>query len=386
MDKDADTGRRPRARAKSITELISSEALAGERLGRLTDPVARAMLDANLFSMLLPAADGGDDCSRVEFFKTVEEVARADGSAGWCLSVCSAIADFTYRAASRLAVDEVFGAGPVAIWTSLLPRATSRSIEGGFEVNGAFSMGSGSASARWVVIPAPLEDREGVQWFRGHIIPKDRVSIQPDTWNVMGLKATTSIEYTIDEVFVPAHRTFEYPFVGAPAPGVVSALYGIRLNQIGLTAFACGVAERALDELIDSAQQTKRTAGAGLVADDSVVQFGIGELEGRFAAARSSFLHLVERQDSELAAQGFINPILAERTSIAAQIVARAARDLTIFAFDYAGTTVIFDANPIQRCLRDIFAGLKHAAFTPNFLTRAGMGRLGRSAPPARLR
>jgi hypothetical protein len=59
------------------------------------------------------------------------------------------------------------------------------------------------------------------------------------------------------------------------------------------------------------------------------------------------------------------------------QILARAARDMTVFAFDNAGTTVVFATNPVQRCLRDIFTGLKHGILTPAILGRIGKVRLG---------
>jgi alkylation response protein AidB-like acyl-CoA dehydrogenase len=78
---------RPLGRARAISGLISEEALAAERLGRLTDKVAAAMLDANLFSILLPRADGGLGGTGVELFEAVEEIARADGSAGWCTAI-----------------------------------------------------------------------------------------------------------------------------------------------------------------------------------------------------------------------------------------------------------------------------------------------------------
>jgi hypothetical protein len=59
---------RPLGRAKAISGLISEEALASERLGRLTDKVAAALLDANLFSIRLPQAGGSAtrawNCSR----------------------------------------------------------------------------------------------------------------------------------------------------------------------------------------------------------------------------------------------------------------------------------------------------------------------------------
>jgi len=48
----------PLDRAKAISDLIAEQALASERMGRLTDKVATALLDANLFSVLVPEAEG----------------------------------------------------------------------------------------------------------------------------------------------------------------------------------------------------------------------------------------------------------------------------------------------------------------------------------------
>ena len=41
----------PLDRAKAISDLIAEQALASERMGRLTDKVATALLNANLFSV-----------------------------------------------------------------------------------------------------------------------------------------------------------------------------------------------------------------------------------------------------------------------------------------------------------------------------------------------
>jgi len=50
---------------------------------------------------------------------------------------------------------------------------------------------------------------------------------------------------------------------------------------------------------------------------------------------------------------------------------------MIVFAFDNAGTTVVLATNPLQRCLRDIFTGLKHAILTLAILGRIGKVRLG---------
>jgi len=137
---------RPLDRARAISGLISEEALAAERLGRLTDNVSTAMLDANLFSILLPAADGGLGGTSVELFGAVEEIARADGSAGWCTAISNAISSFVHK--------------------------------GGYRVSGNFAWGSSSSLSRWVMVPARLEDRDGQQWFRAHVLPKDDAEIK----------------------------------------------------------------------------------------------------------------------------------------------------------------------------------------------------------------
>jgi hypothetical protein len=71
----------------------------------------------------------------------------------------------------------------------------------------------------------------------------------------MGLEATASIDYAISDKFVPTHRSFEYPFVQPETPGAFSTQLGVFLNQVGLTAFAAGVGERALSELVAEGAQ-----------------------------------------------------------------------------------------------------------------------------------
>jgi alkylation response protein AidB-like acyl-CoA dehydrogenase len=112
----------PLDRAEAISGLIAEEALASERMGRLTDKVATALLDADLFSVLVPKAHGGLGGTGVELFEAAEEIARADGSAGWCVAISNAISAFVCKGAGAKARKEVFGNGPVACWRHCCPR------------------------------------------------------------------------------------------------------------------------------------------------------------------------------------------------------------------------------------------------------------------------
>jgi alkylation response protein AidB-like acyl-CoA dehydrogenase len=155
----------------------------------------------------------------------------------------------------------------------------------------------------------------------------------------------------------------------------------VWLNQVGLTAFASGVGQRALSEFIASAPKTKRIAAPGFQSEDHIVQSGVGELEGRLSAARSHYRELVTRQD-EIVAQGKpAGPALRSELSLAAQTLARAAKDTALFAYEHSGASVVYASSPIQRCVRDLLTGLKHAGFSPSILARVGRNRLG--LPPA---
>jgi alkylation response protein AidB-like acyl-CoA dehydrogenase len=364
-------------RAASLFDLISGESQTSERIGRLTDSVAAAMHEARLFEIMIPERYGGWGAGAGTLFTATEEIARADGSAGWCASLCNIINHTVFLGLPPEGRDEVFGHGPVACWAALAPNAVATPEADGYRVTCPGAFGSGSSLSSWVLVAANIGEPAAGE-YRAFLVPKAEVELEEGSWDVMGLRATASLDYAIKDRFVPARRTWTYfwtPRGGDPGP--LSATESVRLNAIGLAGFASGLAQRALGELIRSATRTKRVAADGLMAEDNVVQFGIGELDGRLRAARSHLTALVAAFD-ERAASG--RPITFEETielSQATQTLARTAREMVIFAFDYASTSVVYARQPIQRCLRDIFTGLKHAAFTPSLIGRIGKVRMG---------
>ena len=75
----------PVARARDLARLIAAEADAIERGRRLTEPVVEELHRARLFRMLYPRSVGGDEVEPAVYIDAVGELARADGSVGWCV-------------------------------------------------------------------------------------------------------------------------------------------------------------------------------------------------------------------------------------------------------------------------------------------------------------
>jgi alkylation response protein AidB-like acyl-CoA dehydrogenase len=367
----------PRDRARSLFDLIDGNSLASERLGRLTDNVAEALHEARLFEMMLPERYGGWNASMRMFYDVVEEIARADGSAAWCVSLCNIINLTVFTGLPQEGRDEVYGHGPVTCWAALAPNAVPTPEAGGFRISCPGAFGSGSSLSRWVLV-ASFDGDPGAGLYRAYLVPKAEVEIDEGSWDVMGLRGTASVNYAIKDRFVPARRTWTYRWVRQEGDtGPLAVTESVRLNAIGLGAFASGLAQRAMDELLRIAVRSKRVAGDVLMAEDHVVQFGIGELDGRLRAARSHLLALTAALDERTAEGKLTTPEQALDITQATHTLTRVSREVVLFAFDCCGASVLYSRQPIQRCLRDILAGLKHAALTPSLLAGVGKARLG---------
>src|SRR5437764_6775808 len=79
----------PVDRARDLAPLVAAEADTIERGRRLTEPVVEELHRARLFRMFYPRSVGGDEVEPAVYIEAVGELARADGSAGWCASIAN---------------------------------------------------------------------------------------------------------------------------------------------------------------------------------------------------------------------------------------------------------------------------------------------------------
>jgi alkylation response protein AidB-like acyl-CoA dehydrogenase len=81
----------PVARAHDLARSIATEVDAIERKRRLTEPVLEQLHEARLFRMFYPRSVGGDEVEPAVAIEAVAELARHDGSVGWCVSIANSI-------------------------------------------------------------------------------------------------------------------------------------------------------------------------------------------------------------------------------------------------------------------------------------------------------
>jgi indole-3-acetate monooxygenase len=150
------------------------------------------MTEAGFFSLWLCRALGGPELTFIEFAHVIEELARADGSVGWCAMVASVFS----RLSGYVGEDvgrEIFGSNS-RLAGSVNPTGKAVAVTGGFRVSGRWSYGSFIQHSHWTVGNSivydgetPRRDSNGAPDIRFMIFPTSEVEII-DVWHVAGLR------------------------------------------------------------------------------------------------------------------------------------------------------------------------------------------------------
>jgi alkylation response protein AidB-like acyl-CoA dehydrogenase len=348
------------ARAKAVAALADEYAEFGDDHGLLAEPVVEALHREGLYGMWVPRSiRGGAELDPVSSLQVVENLSYGDPSAGWVL-MASALAIGT--AGSYLeddAVRELFGKErlPVIAGQGTRP-GTAVTTDGGFLVSGSWSFASGLRHGTHIHTLAVIKETGEPRIF---VVPVDKATLI-DNWDVLGLRGTGSIDYTIDGAFVPAGYSH---FAVTEDPRRGGHLY--RIGIIGFavichSGWACGIGRRLLDEL---AKSVRGKAGrAGTLAESDGFQEQYAKAEGTYRAARA----LVYETWSEVAETLDRGEPLSVRQHtlmrLAMAHVTWSAHEVAAFAYKSVGT-VALRRGTMQRLFRDMHAGTQHVTSSP---------------------
>src|SRR5262245_38749683 len=123
--------------ARELAPLVRAHAEENERERRLAPAVVEALQQAALFHLLVPARFGGHGLDIVSGMAVVEEIAAADGSTGWNLSIGAVGATFAVMLDDESAIEEIVKTPRTIVAGSINPMAVRFSAaDGGFRLRG----------------------------------------------------------------------------------------------------------------------------------------------------------------------------------------------------------------------------------------------------------
>ena len=361
--------------AHGLRAAIEAHADDGERLRRLPMPTVKALVDADLMRMCVPAIYGGPEADPMTMVAAIEAVSAADGAAGWCsmiASTTSSMAAFLPEVTAR----EIYGDRTSITGGVFAPNgngvATRRNGVDGFEVTGRWAWGSGTQHCGWVLGGASCDDGT----FRLCWAPQADVTFH-DTWYTSGMRGSGSLDYSFDAAFVPAERTIQ-PGVTRPVVDTPLARFpNFALLAASVSAVGLGIARRALDELIDLAQGKTPQYSSRTLARSGFTQIEVARADAQLRAARAFLL--------EQLADTWQTVLRGNEASIDARIgirsaavhAATTAAAVADTAFTLAGGTAVYDTSRLGRALRDAHVVTQHIQTAPKLNETIGKLLLG---------
>ena len=353
--------------ARGLAPSIRKRAPEIEAARQLPPDLVMDIANARLFRVALPEAEGGLGADILTTLQVIEEIARADGSTGWCL----AMGINTLRQSAQFGPEvrrQIFFSDPIGISAgSANPRGRAVAVPGGYRVTGHWFFASGCMHSSALHGACKVFDGDkprlrpnGDQEVRmAYFYPKLDARII-DTWDVSGLRGTGSHDIEVNDLFVPDERTFSALDLRARVTGPMNRMHGFDLAGCGFCCVGLGVARAAIDEFVELAQVKIPRSSAELLRDRAIVQARIGEAEAVLRSGRALLFDIVEDTwETALAARPVTERQRAD-LRLAMTHAAQSAGRATHMVCEAAGTTSIFTKSPLERFARDAEVVTRH--------------------------
>lgn len=369
--------------ARRLGPEIAARGREIEDLGTIPRDIIDAIAPSGAFRQLVPNDLGGPGTTAWDSLVAAEEFAYHDGSVGWTV----AIAASSSLMASWLEdpwAEELF-ADPNAIAGGFAaPAGRATVVDGGLRVSGRWQWGSGTrhctAIGGGVLIvdadgkPAPLDD--------GVVAPfvyfdRDDVQFVEDSWDVVGLKGSGSVDYIVEDAFIPEGRWVQIGFSPVVRDNDYSRLSFFATLGSGVGAVSVGIARRAIDELVDLAA-TKRPQGSRRpLAERAPIQAEVAECETQLAAAWALMEQTIQDMWTTATTGQPASLEQTRRVRAATTYATQTSAEVAGRVFRAAGGAAVYRSSPIERCFRDANVAAQHAMVAPRLMETIGRIRLG---------
>ena len=345
-------------------------AVEGERLRTMPTDLVGETKSAGLFRLNLPRSLGGLELDPATTVEILEEISRADGSAGWTVLIGNSTAFFAWLEPG--VAKEMIADHPDFVSTSMWAPSGGATSDpaGGYRVSGRWGFNSGIPHADWLQVGVFVTDNrvprmlaDGRPDWRFAFIPRDAAAVE-DTWDAMGLRGTGSHHISMTDRYVSPEHVAAPLFEPARHDGPLWRIPLVTLAGLLMAAIPLGIARRALEELAHVAAGKIRGPAAETVAHDGHAQYQFARAQAGLLAARAFLFDTIS--DVWDTANWGDPPTLDQRGRVllAANQALRAGVEAVNGVFRIAGAEAVLAGHPLQRCFRDIHTAGQHILFS----------------------
>ncbi|MET1755728.1 acyl-CoA dehydrogenase family protein [Novosphingobium sp. RD2P27] len=374
---------KPIDRAEALQSLLSAARSRHAEFAAQTHvsaDVVELMKQAGVFRAMVAKRFGGDEMHPSDFLRLIETISQADGSTGWVASFgFSAV----YLSSLPLAtLEAMYANGPDVVFAGgIFPPQKALPVEGGLEVSGRWSWGSGSMGADLIGVGIKFDGAGPTGGLpRIAVMPAEKVQIV-ECWDVIGLQGTGSHDMVVDKVVVPE----EWTFVRGGPSSLETPLYrypSMPLAAQVLAVVGLGLARASLDCLNELAGGRTSITGAPTLADRAYVQADLAKAEAALRSARTFFYETTDAAFAMLEKGDELDAEARSLLRLASTHAAHLGAEVTRIVYRLSGTTGISAGHPIARYMQDAQIVPQHAFLSDGTWQNAGKVLLGLEAAP----
>jgi indole-3-acetate monooxygenase len=367
-------------RVRALLPEIAARAAEGERERAVPAEIVSALREAGAFRMALPKTWGGEELGLPQAGAVIREIARADASTAWVVQVGSMAWAFIRGIPRHTFEEEIFAGGAdVMIRGAAAPKGLAKRVDGGYRISGRWPLASGAYAPDWVLAGFLVEGADplpdGRPDIRVAVVRPEDVTFH-DTWDAVGLRGTQSDDFSMDDVFVPEHRTGSlFNDNSFPAP-----LFTLPFPAAGGThdALVIGVLAGSLDDLAELGAKKRPTFNPAMVlGQDPVFQETLGELELRTSALAALADHTSQTVMDRALFGAKPTPEEWTRYLAGHQHIHREGVRILNEMMSLSGSTAVYHSNSLQRRWRDLRCVAQHVVANAGMVRALGALRSG---------
>jgi alkylation response protein AidB-like acyl-CoA dehydrogenase len=366
------------AKARDIASVIAAQGARNQAAGRLSDETIAALRSGDFFGLMIPHCFGGAEAGPVTVLEVFEIISEADASAGWVLMACNVGTGSAAAYLPAKGAQAVFGNRrqiPI-ICGEGAPKGRADRDGKGFRLSGHWSYGSGVMHAEYLHTGGIVYENGTPREARTFIVPARHARFL-DNWDVVGLQGTASIDYALEDVYVPDECTHSPNLLEAEQGGDAYRIGIVGMAPLGHTGFTLGLGRRVLNELAALAgAPSGRPSPLAEIGGGESFQEGYGAAEAKLRASRA-FCYEVWGDVAATINQG--RPVSTRQFTLirlCLNLLTTSVAEICAFAHRYGGG-VSLRSGILQRCVRDMLTATQHRIVSPAMLRECSRELLG---------
>jgi alkylation response protein AidB-like acyl-CoA dehydrogenase len=338
-----------------------------DREQRLPKALVEQFHAAGFYNMTIPRELGGLQVDPLTYLRVVELLAEAAGSVGW--NLCNnSIAQLVTLGLPDDGVHELYSQRPDTpiAGTAVMGGGRAVPVEGGYRVTGRWPFGTGCQEATWMLASfqildgdQPRRSPDGASAFWRGVFKRSEARIVEGSWDVAGLRATGSFDWTVEDAFLPERRTMVH--AGIPLdnqwnrwPGISYALPAQAWVGPHHSAVITGICRAGIDALIELAGAKRPRGRTERLCDNPQVQDAVGRADAILNAGRAYRSAMITEVWNTVAAGEETTLEQRARCRLAAVHAADSARAAMDLVYRQGGSTSYRRESRLAECWRDL--------------------------------